>query len=295
MKRIVIFGTGRLGAGRYFSLIEKYDVEVLAYSDNNSEKWGGCCNRIPIIPPEEIIKLDYDEVLIAIGNDLESESVKKQLHNLGICKEKISVLSTELDYMDVYMNQRFYWIKDFARWIYERNVGGSIAECGVYRGDSAKFLNRFFPNKQLYLFDTFEGFAENDVQYEKELKEESFNNSEFANTSIFGDTSVDIVLRKMTVPENVHVIKGYFPESARYINESFCFVNLDMDLCVPMLNGLRFFWDKLENGGCILCHDYFHNSLPGVKKAVEMFEKERKTNLVKTPIGDGCSLALLKE
>ena len=41
MKRIVIFGTGRLGAGRYFSLIEKYDVEVLAYSDNNSEKWGG--------------------------------------------------------------------------------------------------------------------------------------------------------------------------------------------------------------------------------------------------------------
>lgn len=256
---------------------------------------GGRCNRIPIIPPKEIINLDYDEVLIAIDNDLESERVKKQLLNLGICKEKISILSTELSYMDAYMDQRFYWIKDFARWISERNIEGSVAECGVYRGDSAKFLNRFFPNKQLYLFDTFEGFAESDVKYEMELGEESFINSEFAQNSYFGDTSVNMVLRKMTVPENVHVIKGYFPESAIQIKESFCFVNLDMDLCVPMLNGLRFFWDKLENGGCILCHDYFHNRLPGVKKAVEMFEKERKTDLVKMPIGDGCSLALLKE
>jgi len=36
---------------------------------------------------------------------------------------------------------------------------GSVAEVGVFRGDFAKRLNLLFPDKKLYLFDTFEGFS----------------------------------------------------------------------------------------------------------------------------------------
>ena len=43
---------------------------------------------------------------------------------------------------------------------------------------------------------------------------------------------------------------------------------------------------------CIL--DYFHPMLPGVKKAVEDFEKMKDVKLQKMPIGDGCSIAILK-
>lgn len=60
--------------------------------------------------------------------------------------------------------------------------------------------------------------------------------------------------------------KRFFPESAEGIQDSFCFVNLDMDLYQPMLNGLRFFYDKMEKNGVILLHDYFHEGLQGVKK-----------------------------
>ena len=40
-------------------------------------------------------------------------------------------------------------------------------------------------------------------------------------------------------------------------------------------------------------HDYFHPELPGVKQAVEEFEKETQITLCKVPIGDFCSIAVI--
>lgn len=61
-----------------------------------------------------------------------------------------------------------------------------------------------------------------------------------------------------------------------------------------MLSGLRFYWNKMEKGGCILLHDYFHDGLQGVKKAVDDFEYENHITLNKMPIGDHISLAIIK-
>ena len=113
-------------------------------------------------------------------------------------------------------------------------------------------------------------------------------------SGLFDDTSVARVMEKMTYPSNVIIKKGWFPQSAEGIEDTFCFVNLDTDLYQPILSGLEFFWDKIEIGGCILVHDYFHPMLPGVKKAVEDFEKMKDVKLQKMPIGDGCSIAILK-
>ena len=45
-----------------------------------------------------------------------------------------------------------------AQSIYDRGIEGSVAECGVYKGEFAKRINQCFPDRNLYLFDTFEGF-----------------------------------------------------------------------------------------------------------------------------------------
>lgn len=37
-----------------------------------------------------------------------------------------------------------------------------------FRGEFAKYIHRAFPHSKLYLFDTFEGFDQRDVEYEKE-------------------------------------------------------------------------------------------------------------------------------
>src|SRR4029079_18426640 len=40
------------------------------------------------------------------------------------------------------------------------NILGSVAELGVYKGKFARYINQLFPNRKLYLFDTFMGFDE---------------------------------------------------------------------------------------------------------------------------------------
>lgn len=106
---------------------------------------------------------------------------------------------------------------------------------------------------------------------------------------------VETIKARMLFPDKLRIYQGYFPESIGDIRDTFCFVNLDMDLYQPQLAGLRYFWDKMEAGGIILLHDYFHPELPGVREAVIDFEKERNRKLLKFPIGDDCSIAVIKD
>jgi hypothetical protein len=200
----------------------------------------------------------------------------------------------DLRFMDLFIDQRICFISGYADWIRSEKIKGNVAECGVFRGDCAKFINYYFPDRKLYLCDTFEGFDSSDMQYEK-AGSGAFGKSRFSDQAFFAETGVGLVMEKMTYPQNVVVRKGYFPESMQDVEDRFCFVNLDMDLYVPMLNGLRYFWDRMTGGGCILLHDYFSDVFHGVKQAVDTFERERGIRITKTPVGDGCSMALLKD
>jgi O-methyltransferase len=154
-----------------------------------------------------------------------------------------------------------------SREIYENNIQGNVAELGVYQGDFAKHINQIFPNKKLYLFDTFEGFSENDVRMEKSkgLYEPEYT---------FKSTSVNTVLKKMKYKENIIICKGYFPETAKKIDDTFAFVNIDVDLSEPIYNGLCWFYPRLEKGGYIFVHDFNNKIWTGAKAGVKRFIKE---------------------
>ncbi|MCM3338746.1 TylF/MycF family methyltransferase [Paenibacillus sp. MER TA 81-3] len=166
-----------------------------------------------------------------------------------------------------------------SREIYSNNIEGAVAELGVYKGDFSKIINHLFKDRRLFLFDTFEGFSQRDVNFEK--------NHQLSNIKVghLCDTTINTVLLKMNNPENCIVKKGYFPESAQDINnEKFAFVSIDTDLYTPTLEGLKFFYPRLEKGGYILIHDYNHVKYKGVKKAVKEFCKEEGLNYV--PLSD---------
>lgn len=59
-------------------------------------------------------------------------------------------------FMDLFMDQRICFISGYADWIRSREIEGNVAECRVFRGDSAKYINYYFPDRKLYLCDTFE-------------------------------------------------------------------------------------------------------------------------------------------
>lgn len=61
----------------------------------------------------------------------------------------------------------------------------------------------------------------------------------------------------------------------------------------PTLEGLYFFWDKMEPGGIILIHDYFSDAYKGVGSAMEEFAR-KISGAYLFPIGDSISIGVLK-
>lgn len=155
-----------------------------------------------------------------------------------------------------------------AREVRDGRVPGAVAEVGVYQGHFAAILNHHFPDRTLYLFDTFEGFRSEDVRADRKRVHTRFFDD-------FSDTSIEQVRSRMPHPEKVALRMGAFPDSGRGCeNERFCLVSLDVDLYQPTREALRWFYPRVEPGGFILVHDYNNDKYRGVKEAVREFAAE---------------------
>ncbi len=163
--------------------------------------------------------------------------------------------------------------------INKKSLQGNVAEVGVYKGKFAKYINQYFPSRQLYLFDTFEGFDEKDIQKEKKL---GLNDAK----QDFSKTSVDLVLKNMPFPKQCIIKKGFFPETTAGIEDLFVFVSLDTDLYEPIYQGLIYFYPRMAKGGYIFVHDVNNDSYKGAAKAVDQFSKEQGISFL--PIPDSC-------
>ncbi|MBR2048358.1 MAG: class I SAM-dependent methyltransferase [Oscillospiraceae bacterium] len=161
-------------------------------------------------------------------------------------------------------------------------VPGAAAELGVYKGFFARCINLLLPERRLYLFDSFEGFDP------EAGASEAFQ-------AAHANTAVGKVLAIMPHPENVTVKPGFFPGSLNGLEEKFCLVSLDVDFERTTLDGLRYFWPRLEKGGYLLLHDWGSPSLPGVAQALKAYEEEIGEPIPGVPLCDvGGTLVLCK-
>lgn len=194
----------------------------------------------------------------------------------------------------VYMRDYFRYrsFEYLAELINEDEVAGSLAEFGVFRGEFSALINKKFPDRRLFLFDTFEGFEKNEIEYETEKGRCNDRFSDY-----FTHTSEERMLKNMPYPERVIVCKGFFPDSItkEAENENYAFVSIDVDFEKSMLNGLEFFYPRLSSGGVIFIHDYNSTFLGGVKRAVKQYEKKLGMKLKKIPLADRAgTLAIIK-
>jgi O-methyltransferase len=168
--------------------------------------------------------------------------------------------------------------------INSKQITGAVAELGVYKGKFARYINQYFPDRDLYLFDTFTGFDNSDIQVERQL---NFSSGE----QNFSNTSVEEVLKQMPFPAKCIIKKGYFPETATGLNHDYVFVSIDTDLYEPIYNGLHYFYPLLKKGGYIFVHDYNNDGYIGAKQAVDKFCTEN--GITKMPLPDSCGTAVL--
>ena len=159
--------------------------------------------------------------------------------NMLIAKNDFLGKEYQIDYL------RFRTFELMANEIIKNMVNGSVAEVGVFRGTFAKMINAKFSDRKLYLFDTFESFDTNEFQYEQQLGRcpENFYQA-------FVDTNKDKVLSEMLYPEKCIIKKGLFPNTVDGLEEeSYAFVSIDVDFEQSILEGLRYFYPRLNNGG----------------------------------------------
>lgn len=269
--KVVVFGAGILGR----KFLKETEHEVQYYVDNDPVSHGSTFNDLPVKPPSALLEDSFERIIVAVTA---YDAVVEQLIKLGISKDKIEI------YIPYKTKARRIWLADFASLVYEKNISGNVAEAGVYKGSFAALINQSFPDRKLYLFDTFEGFSKKDIDGETLPS---------AIQDDFSNTSIETVLNKMKYPDTCIIKQGWFPDTAQGINDDFCFINLDMDLYQPTLAGLLFFWDKLVKNGVILVHDFFSTNYPNVKTAVYDFLQDHNDAKI-YPIGDNISIAIVK-
>ncbi len=275
---IYIYPYGKRGMEANRILSEQYGYQDIVLVDNNLCRF----NRSIISIDSAADRFKKGDILF-LTSFLPGAIGELRLNKDKICQDDICVLYDRTDMIQNH-NMRLIHLMDIADIIYRNGVGGSVAEAGVYKGNFAKYINVLFPDRKLYLFDSFEGFRNDDVS-ERDKKDQYDGWIE-----TLKDTSVEMVLGKMSYRDNVIVKKGYIPQTFDSIEDTFAFVNLDVDLYIPILEGLRWFYPRMEKGGYIFVHDYF--LWEGVEKAVREFCDESGVGFI--PLADHCSVAIVK-
>ena len=225
---------------------------------------------------------------------LENNVVTQPMAYDIVSRNEYPAYREQMDYV------RYRTIELLAEEIKRNHVGGDIAEAGVDYGDCSWVINGSYPDRTFYLYDTFAGFDERDVETEKNngfTSEAFFESANYFKRSSFrtADDQVAYVRQRLPYPEKAVFRKGYFPETAVSETEKrFAFVSLDMDLYAPILSGIDFFYPRLNRGGYIMIHDYNHSEFKGIKRAIEECE-EKFGAIPKFPLPDqGGTIVLTK-
>ena len=278
-KKVIIYGAGQCGIIAQTWL--KRDLNIIGFADRREGLRGKLIGGLPVIDPEKIPGYNPDLVIIAVLNTEQNRLITDRLLETGIARERIVSIRSLKEYLDA----RFSAARLIAEEINSRGIPGAVAELGVYQGEFAALINELFPDRSLYLFDTFEGFDARDVA--AEIKE----GLSFGVAGDFRDTGVDLVKSRLPFPERAVFRKGYFPDTALGIEKNYAFVSIDADLYQPVYEGLKYFWPRMNPGGYILIHDYNSLQYQGAGKAARQFCGEN--DLFVVPLSDAHGSAVL--
>lgn len=310
---VAIWGMGY--AGKQLLEKELKNVRIDFVIDHNEK----ATTKFEVVKPEKAVVKEYDLIIVTTGyarevykeaNDLGFDMTKfvfiynnyvfEDLNKnyelaskilapgfIDIIKNRYRVIRgmvwDEMNKIPALEEEDYNRIKTFqlvADEIKIRNVRGQVAELGVFRGEFAKYINKAFPDKKCYLFDTFEGFRDEEAESEKKQ-----GNCGDTFIEYFKSTTMQKVMEVMPFPEQVVCKPGLFPESLNGLEDSFSFVSIDVDFEQSIYDGLSYFYPRLCEGGYIFIHDY-NSELKGVKNAVIKYERAIGKNLAKLPIPD---------
>lgn len=157
--------------------------------------------------------------------------------------------------------------------VIDKEVAGDVVEFGCFVGESSKYirmmLDNKISNKQLYVYDSFEGLPElGDYEKNTGWKPGTLKTTEEILIENFKNNGL--------LPPII--TKGWFRDIPKSrIPEKISFGFLDGDFYESIYDSLEQVFDRLSTGSVLVFHDYERPDLPGVKAAVvEYLSKNRQ-------------------
>ena len=158
------------------------------------------------------------------------------------------------------------------------DVPGDMAECGVFKGQSAALLCRRISadgsNRRVHLFNSFQGLSQPGVR----------DGDGWSAYQLACDLAV--VQENLAAFDFVEFHPGWIPSRfAEVEGVEFSLVHIDVDLYEPTKASLEFFYPRLAAKGLMVFDDYGSSKCPGAKLAVDEFFADKQEPLVHLPTG----------
>ena len=161
-----------------------------------------------------------------------------------------------------------------------KDLDGDIVECGVGHGRSLlllTMLNNSFEKKNLYAFDSFEGFPD-----PKEYEKKSINGIKkgYYKSSL---ESVKIFLAKSGIDDKdikkINFVKGFLEDTLINYKNSISLLHIDVDLAESYKTVLNRLWDNIISGGIIIFDEYKTKKWVTATQAINEFVKSKNLTI----------------
>ncbi len=186
--------------------------------------------------------------------------------------------------------ERMYALHKAVEYVIRNNLKGDFVECGVWRGGSAMLMALSLQelgdlNRQLYLYDTYEGMVEptqKDINYKGGSAQELLKKQDKASSrSVWCYASLSEVkmnLKSTGYPiAKIKFIKGRVEETIpQMIPSQIAILRLDTDWYESTRHELKHLYPLLVKGGILIIDDYGH--WQGARQAVDEYLNENKIN-----------------
>ncbi|UPY38173.1 TylF/MycF/NovP-related O-methyltransferase [Sediminicoccus sp. KRV36] len=165
---------------------------------------------------------------------------------------------------------------------------GDFVECGVNTGIFSLAVMDYLDfdrlGKKFYLFDTFEGVPEEQMnEYERTHGHKEMHDFYF--------DCYAVAQRNFAPFASARMIRGRVPESLAEVEiEKVAYLSIDMNILEPELRALEHFWPKLVPGGIIVMDDYAWRQYAYRKSHYDDFARANGTEIFTLPTGQGLIL-----
>jgi O-methyltransferase len=165
-------------------------------------------------------------------------------------------------------------------------MDGDFVECGVNRGGFARAIVDYVDfgrlDKTFYLMDTFNGLVEKYITPEERAM--GVSRESFAKFS----ESYDDVAEAFKAFPNVQLVRGPIPDTLPLATTTkVAFLSIDMNVMLPEIAAVNYFWDRLVSGAIVILDDYGHGPHRLQKHAFDEFAAAHGVQVLMLPTGQG--------